>query len=752
MSFISKLSIISIFLIPICVFAQGITDRIPDEPLRVGDKTEAKPQVAMPKIVTQERPKAFVNLLDSLAVEVVLEPGEWEAVYVDVTAGTLGYTPPEPAIDTSLIYWVDWAPLDLQRQLRLNLVRLSPYMLAYYADMLASADPLWLDELYYCLAHLAVEILELDEMSFLLPENVREIYARDSLLSYVEIIDDGHPGGLYHKTYIRYITTDTFVVGWDTVTLDPEMYYRYVMFPKITDEIPRYICPPTGEPADPWTGKFWRTWFWDVAETTGTFECWALGESLATVGALWNGFQNSDTDNGAIGIVSRWIKNSLDFDSDAERPHQPVRIYAKHKGRCGEHADITTAACRTGLIPCRNIESISTDHTWNEFFTGWRWASFEPVNTHVDDQWAYNAGGRNVGTVYEYTGKGSHLPVTDRYSHEIADFNLSVIDASGRPIDGARVMIAMERGEAIYYDCILTTGSRGKAYDMVGDNRHFYWRVDTEIGCNPEPGYVTELVINTFDGATYNRTMDILANLPSHSWVSETPTSEPAAYLGSRIRPLGEFITYNGAFDDISTTFLEWNDDAYGFAMFALSDSQFAMFEAGSSFAALAMVECCDFGGMETAVGNTPHWLVISNIENIRNTLVGTLHVALHDSSTGRKEIEIPDEIGLSVYPNPFNSAVRISFDYGSESAKPSSTSTPDACRVEVFDINGRRVDKLMLDDLGFMNEGRRISNRQSSTNNHKSAIWTPDESIGSGVYLVRVKGLNKAAKVIYMK
>lgn len=42
----------------------------------------------------------------------------------------------------------------------------------------------------------------------------------------------------------------------------------------------------------------------------------------------------------------------------------------------------------------------------------------------------------------------------------------------------------------------------------------------------------------------------------------------------------------------------------------------------------------------------------------------------------------------LSAHPNPFNSAVTISLDYGSESAEPLST-------LEIFDINGRRVAQL---------------------------------------------------------
>ena len=49
----------------------------------------------------------------------------------------------------------------------------------------------------------------------------------------------------------------------------------------------------------------------------------------------------------------------------------------------------------------------------------------------------------------------------------------------------------------------------------------------------------------------------------------------------------------------------------------------------------------------------------------------------------------------ISAHPNPFNSAVRISLDFGSESPEALSTLPPGACRVEIFDVNGRHVETL---------------------------------------------------------
>jgi len=52
----------------------------------------------------------------------------------------------------------------------------------------------------------------------------------------------------------------------------------------------------------------------------------------------------------------------VEFTSNEERPHQPVRIYRKHVGRCGENGDLRVASARLALIPAASVASYSTDH------------------------------------------------------------------------------------------------------------------------------------------------------------------------------------------------------------------------------------------------------------------------------------------------------------------------------------------------------------------------------------------------------
>jgi len=103
------------------------------------------------------------------------------------------------------------------------------------------------------------------------------------------------------------------------------------------------------------------------------------------------------------------------------------------------------------------------------------------------------------------------------------------------------------------------------------------------------------------------------------------------------------------------------------------------------------------------------------------------------------KEV-FPDMLSLCISPNPFNSAVTISFDCGSESAKRLST-------IEIFDVNGRMVENISV-GAGCIPPAGRIHASPTET------IWQPDAALGSGVYLVRAKiGEQSTSKrIVYLK
>ncbi|MGC9316232.1 MAG: lamin tail domain-containing protein, partial [bacterium] len=110
----------------------------------------------------------------------------------------------------------------------------------------------------------------------------------------------------------------------------------------------------------------------------------------------------------------------------------------------------------------------------------------------------------------------------------------------------------------------------------------------------------------------------------------------------------------------------------------------------------------------------------------------------VYDNST------LPGEFSFSAYPNPFNSAVRIAID---------GASLESGAFVEIFDITGRRIDKIDIESkqgIYFKDDTQANGNERTST----EIVWRPEGSVPSGIYLVRASlGDESASKrIVYMK
>ena len=102
---------------------------------------------------------------------------------------------------------------------------------------------------------------------------------------------------------------------------------------------------------------------------------------------------------------------------------------------------------------------------------------------------------------------------------------------------------------------------------------------------------------------------------------------------------------------------------------------------------------------------------------------------------TEETDCKKPNFINILTFPNPFNSAVTISAPAGAE--------------IEIFDVNGRMVDKMSVGAT------RRVarSTGQPPVDPYET-VWQPSAAIGSGVYLVRAKIGDESItkRVVYLK
>ena len=367
---------------------------------------------------------------------------------------------------------------------------------ATFAQLIIDAEnESYIDEIAFTISHLNVETLRNDNFfPELISHNARLIYQNAQYLRYVEILEKEE------HTTLRYKNEENI-----STELPRDIYYWYVVIPDIGDEVPTYVDPEYNYVEDPPfdrdhgvpppEGKFWREWLFYENKSGQPL----LKDNLMQANTLWD----------AIRQINGWMSRSMRFTSDNERPNQPVRIYQKGIGRCGEYQDIRTSAARAGLIPVLPTSNTAEDHVWNEFWDG-RWIHWDGS---IDKPLTYENGwGKTISSVWNSRGDGYTWSVTEKYSEGYCTFTATVRDSNYLPVDGARVDIQTEN---FYQQDIKTTtisGStdvNGKVTFTLGEGRNYWIKIDGgDLGSYPiNPLTPNELlVMDAQDGTEYNGT------------------------------------------------------------------------------------------------------------------------------------------------------------------------------------------------------------------------------------------------------
>ena len=136
------------------------------------------------------------------------------------------------------------------------------------ADLILNPeDELYRDEIAFAAAYMSLfDFQHCEDPLTLLADNARLIYEYDELLAYVELVEIADPGDGNYGTTARYT-----VLADDTHTqfeIPMEIYYWYVVHPRLSDENPDYIKPSTGHSEAPENGGlFWREYL--LTDVTG---------------------------------------------------------------------------------------------------------------------------------------------------------------------------------------------------------------------------------------------------------------------------------------------------------------------------------------------------------------------------------------------------------------------------------------------------------------------------------------------------
>jgi len=129
-------------------------------------------------------------------------------------------------------------------------------------------------------------------------------------------------------------------------------------------------------------------------------------------------------------------------------------------------------------------------------------------------------------------------------------------------------------------------------------------------------------------------------------------------------------------------------------------------------------------------------------IDDLKLIDIGSEHIATAVPS-------IPEIFKISVSPNPFNSTIRFQVSGNKEQISS----------IEIFDLNGKLV---YAHDVAASHSNKSASLAEQSPENallsqigEYTFIWQPDESIGSGIYLIRAKmgkSNTRSKMILYLK
>ncbi|MDY6915620.1 MAG: FlgD immunoglobulin-like domain containing protein [Candidatus Cloacimonadota bacterium] len=632
------------------------------------------------------------NLLEEYELNHYLQADSYMGIEYDSSNNTMNIVTDLPEIIEEAQNAVDKAPKWLQPSLTNTFSLMGNYYQQIMAEVILSAQDPYIDEIAFAIANLSTQYLSSEFCNTqIFVDNAEMIYQIASELDYVEVVDYGSSNNEdYYSTtsYIK-LTTDDQVVD---VEVPREIYYMYIVMPKITDEIPAYIDPAleennynhTSNITNPQSGYLWRDFLYNHSDEGYPL----LSEMLSGVQYLWD--EQSLENTNAIGTINSWITSTLEFNSDSERPHQPVRIYRKHKGRCGEHADLTAAATRTALIPCTSILSYSGDHTWNEFWDE-EWIHWEPVNNYVNNPLVYENGwGKVFGSVFEIKSNGNLKPVTSKYSEGCAYINVHVEDSEGNAVDGARITL-MVNESGLTYDNFGYTDSNGEYIFEVGESKSYAVRMDSELGSDPEnSNEYYEVTAAAEEGETYQvgLTSSQAMEIASFTTVEEPDAPEDMYKIVFDYEVEKQIITGSAIFDDLDNTGeidspIFYDAKNGGFINFYMTDivNYFSM-AGGFDFETFNPILFSEAATTTFYPPTSDWWYNCLKNRLLKTPILVSGNVSFYEFNVNNDDTPNPASTFLAAnYPNPFNPSTTIY--YQADSPKS---------RLKIFNLKGEVV------------------------------------------------------------
>jgi len=333
-----------------------------------------------------------------------------------------------------------------------------------FLDVLEDCGDDYFDEAVFAIANTQTEFLRvmarLDNADIVF-ENAKAIYDFASKVKYANIKEKED------YTTIEYVSEDGSLKE-----IPRDIYYWWVVHPIVEYEIParidasyfRHDAEYYGISEDEWKRKqisfdeyqhtpnahFWRTFL---------IKDRRYGKNILDV------VENAENIKEAAYLIADWItfagprpdlwneygRQSTDF--------QPLVIYEKNYGSCGEQAMLCVAYSRCALIPNAPVGCHGEDHAWNEFWMDGKWYKWDLGNSIMGIGHPWNERRGHTGTqllsvirhrsdgLSESSSTRPENPPGSNYNSnnapgytEVGRVRIRVVDEINVPIEGALVV------------------------------------------------------------------------------------------------------------------------------------------------------------------------------------------------------------------------------------------------------------------------------------------------------------------------
>ncbi|RKZ23856.1 hypothetical protein DRQ23_01960 [bacterium] len=316
--------------------------------------------------------------------------------------------------------------------------------------LLDNIDEKYIDEVAFCIAHMPSEVVRTmvhkGDIDVLI-NNARDIYEVAKSLPYVEIVEkDGYTTLLYEDKY----------------ELAREIYYYYVVLPRILYEIPCRVNISYWKHPPEFYGVDSLKWLQkriDIYEDEGEFWRDVFIHDSLFGRTVVDAVRDARTIKEAVQKLQRFQSvaykgNRMRFGYRTQ-DIQPLQIYYKSYGSCGEQSILQCAFARTVLIPNYVVVDRGEDHQWNHFWMPYDYKKDEihcgewhhqdvngKIESHLANPWVSSEGmKKDVSAVVGWRGDDYQFPVTQCGYTETGEVNIKVIDKQGKPVDGALVVL-----------------------------------------------------------------------------------------------------------------------------------------------------------------------------------------------------------------------------------------------------------------------------------------------------------------------